>query len=348
MSKVVVTGCAGFLGSHLCEALFLAGHSVVGVDSMLGGERDNVHPSVDFHPVDCANLAAMKKLTTGCEVVYHLAAAPHEGLSVFSPCVVTRNTYLTSVTVAAAAAHCRVRRVVFASSMSRYGGLVPPYEGGNFPPFVEASSTMPVDPYGIAKVASEQVLLMMGRAHGFEVVIAVPHNIYGPRQRYCDPYRNVVGIFVNQMLQGKPPYVYGDGRQVRCFSYIDDCVPPLLKMGFEEGLAGEVINIGPDSGAVTVNELATVILGELRSEYGIDVPPFEYLPERPCEVKVAYCSSARARRLLGYEAKTSLADGIKKTVAWIRERGTRPFDYHLPVEVEGSESLPRTWGERLY
>ncbi len=336
--KACVTGVAGFLGSHVAEELVLRGHAVVGVDSMLGGSLDNVPPGVDFHPIDCCSLSGMKKAFAGCEVVWHLAAAPHEGLSVFSPCVVTRNTYLSTVSVATAAAHCGVRRVVFTSSLSRYGA------NHTMAPFSEDDGCAPVDPYGIAKAASEDLLLMMGDAHGFEVVIAVPHNVYGPRQRYFDPYRNVVGIFINRMLQGLPPIIYGDGAQVRCFSYVDDCVPPVVEMGFKDGLGGKVINVGPDAGAVTVSALAVM----LRDIIGYDGEPPIHLDDRPCEVKVAWASADRARRLLGYRALMPLEDGLWRTVGWVKARGTRPFDYHLPVELPGSPRLPRTWKERLY
>src|SRR5262249_54800032 len=157
---------------------------------------------------DCCDLKEVRKAVDGCQVAYHLAAAPHEGLSVFSPTVVTRNTYLSSVAVFTAACDARVKRVGFTSSMARY-------RRQHFPVH-ETQPPAPVDPYGIAKVASEKTMQVLCETHGVEYVNIVPHNIYGPRQKYDDPYRNVVAIMMNRLLQRKQPIIYGDGKQRRC------------------------------------------------------------------------------------------------------------------------------------
>jgi len=177
--------------------------------------------------------------------------------------------------------------------------------------------------------------------HGMEYVIAVPHNIIGPRQKYDDPYRNVASIMINRMLQGKQPIIYGDGEQQRSFSFVHDCVDPLLEMGTQKGLSREIINIGPDDEVTTINELAR-ILAELLS---FDLHPI-YVPDRPQEVRSALCSADKARRLLGYETKVSLREGLSSMVQWIREHGPKPFEYHLPIEID-SPLVPKTWRDRL-
>ena len=208
--KVFVTGVAGFLGSHLAEKLVNLGHEVIGIDNMLGGYEDNVPKNIEFHKGDCCDFEKVQSIMKGVDVVYHCAATAHEGLSVFSPFEITKNNYLASVSIFSAAVNEKVKRIIFCSSMARYGDQQTP--------FTEDMSPKPVDPYGISKVAAEDVLKNLCDLNNIEWVIAVPHNIIGPRQIYTDPYRNVVSIFLNRMLQGKPPIVYGDGEKKRCFS----------------------------------------------------------------------------------------------------------------------------------
>jgi UDP-glucose 4-epimerase len=147
---------------------------------------------------------------------------------------------------------------------------------------------------------------------------------------------------INRALQGKPIFVYGDGQQERCFSYVDDCISCLKKMAFQDNVVGEVINIGPDELPITINDLAQLV------QYLCSVSlPIQHMPGRPQEVKIALCSSNKARRLLGYETKTTLSDGLAEMIHYIRARGTRSFDYHLPLEIV-NEKTPRTWKERLF
>lgn len=334
MSKVFVSGVAGFLGSHLADALLAQGHEVVGIDNLIGGDLDNVPAGVDFHQADCNNLPLVRVLMRGVDVVYHLAATAHEGLSVFSPHENTEHGIYASTAIFSAAAASRVRRVVFTSSMARYGT--------NEVPFREDYEPRPQDPYGIDKVASESKLWLLSRVHGFEAVVAVPHNIIGPRQRYVDPHRNVASIMINLMLQGRQPIVYGDGSQKRCFSFVSDVVDPLLKMGFGAEAVGHTVNIGPDDEFVTVLDLAHRIAAQL--DFPLD-PVF--VPARPQEVHHATCSADKARRLLGYEARVKLDEGLAEMIAWIRARGPRPFDYRMQLEIDNAKT-PRTWKERLF
>lgn len=300
---------------------------------MIGGDLENLPEGIQFEEADCCDVAAMKRLTVGVDLVYHCAAIATEGLSVFSPALIARHVYENTAGLLAGAASNRVKRFVFCSSMARYGV-------GN-PPFREDQKPAPEDPYGIAKYAAELLVANVCETHGMEYVIAVPHNIIGPKQKYDDAFRNVASIMINRMLQGKQPIIYGDGEQTRCFSFVQDCVDPLVRMGTQSGLSGEIINIGPDQETVTINQLAA-ILAELLDFQLAAI----YVPTRPREVKDATCSADKARRVLGYETKVSLRDGLLSMIDWIRQHGTKPFSYHLPIEID-SPLVPETWKSRL-
>jgi UDP-glucose 4-epimerase len=335
MSKIFVSGVAGFLGSHVADAMLALGHEVVGIDNLVGGEVENVSASVEWAQLDCQALIHNRSLMRGVDVVYHCAALAYEGLSVFSPSTVVNSIVGASTAVFSAAIEAGVKRIVHCSSMARYGI--------GDPPFKEWQRPEPQDPYGIAKVAAEEILRNLCRVHGVEHVIAVPHNIIGPRQKYDDPFRNVASIMMNRMLQGKQPIIYGNGEQKRCFSFVGDCLQCLVKMGFQPGLDGEVINIGPDEGPITINSLAQRIADHTRF-FSLDPV---YMPGRPQEVRIALCSSDKARRLLGYRTETSLHDGLKAMVEAMVARGPRPFKYHLPIEIN-SPLTPRTWTDRIF
>lgn len=351
MARVWITGIAGFLGSHLADELLSLGHQVYGNDSFICGDLENVpvrdigsaivcncENAPDDFSLDCCDFDVM---CAGLEdkkpdILIHCAATAHEGLSNFSPSFITKNIYEASVSTFSAAIAAGVKRIVFMSSMARYGN------GDGYsvePPFVEDFPPYPIDPYGIAKVAAEQTLIALCKLHGVEYVIAVPHNIIGPRQRYNDPFRNVASIMINRALQGKPIFVYGDGQQKRCFSPIGDCLDSLVKM-VDAPINGEIINIGPDHGEITVLELAEMI----RDLTG-GLSEIHHLSARPNEVKNAWCSSDKARKLLGYEPKQPLRECLAEMVLYIKERGTKEFDYSFPIEIEAG--CPKVWKDRL-
>ena len=327
--KILVTGVAGFLGSHLSQQLSELGHKVVGIDNMIGGYEDNIPKNVEFHNIDCCDFEKIKGVMKGVQIVYHCAATAHEGLSVFSPFEITKNNYLASVSIFSAAVNEKVKRIIFCSSMARYGSQKYP--------FTEEMTPKPVDPYAISKVAAEQVLINLCELNKIEWVIAVPHNIIGPKQKYDDPFRNVVSIMINRMLQGKAPIIYGDGKQTRCFSYIDDCLSCMIPMLDKKNLNKQIINIGPDEEFVTINKVAELCANIT----GVNLPPI-YKKDRPQEVKHATCSANKARELLNYKTKVSLKEGIQKTFEYIKKRGVKPFEYHINLEID-NELTPDTW-----
>jgi UDP-glucose 4-epimerase len=331
--KIFITGVAGFLGSHLADRMIELGHTVTGNDNLLGGYTDNINPKLEFYGIDCCSLTAMTDAMEGCDVVVHCAATAHEGLSVFSPNFITKNIYQASISTITSAIRAKVKRFVFCSSMARYGNAQAPFK--------ESFTTQPCDPYGIAKVAVENTLIALCQTHSMEWNIAIPHNIVGPRQRYDDPFRNVMSIMINRNLQGKPAYIYGDGTQERCFSYIDDCIYCLEKLTLDKNLVEQIINIGPDEGTVTINQLTKMIA----EECGFTGDPI-YLPDRPREVKIATCSADLARNVLDYKTTVDLKTSIKATADWIRSRGTRPFDYTFPLEII-NDLTPKTWKDQL-
>lgn len=344
--KIWVTGIAGFLGSHLADQLIADGHEVWGNDSLICGDKNNVPEGARYLqnakglcPIDCADYKFMFNDLNRVkpDVLVHCAATAHEGLSSFSPSFITKNIYEASVATFSAAIAAGVKRIVFMSSMSRYGSGDPAWDSTFVPPFQEHFNTKPVDPYGIAKVAAEDTLQMLCDLHGVKWSILVPHNIIGTRQRSVDPFRNVAAIMINRCKQGKAPIIYGDGEQKRCFSPVKDCIPSIVKAVY--GAAdGEIVNIGPDKGEISINTLSRKIMNMTGFE-GDAI----YMPGRPAEVKDAYCSSAKARRLLGYKEQQSIDDCLMEMVDYIQPA---PFVYDFPLEIV-SDLTPKTWKDKL-
>jgi len=333
LGLVVVTGVAGFLGSHVADAYLAKGWQVRGIDNLLGGSLENVPEGVDFHNLDLDDLEAISPVFVGADLVIHAACTAYEGLSVFSPSLVVRNTVQISVNAMTASIRANVPKFVYMSSMARYGDNL-----GQV--FDETLDPKPQDPYGIAKLSAERLLSNLAEVHDVELIILVPHNIVGARQKFDDPFRNVASIMANRMLQGKQPIIYGDGTQQRCFSFIQDVIDPILTACESELAVSEVINIGPDESPITILELAE----RLAEIIEFELKPI-FMPGRPQEVAVALCSSDKARQLLGYETTVSLDQGLRDLVDWIRPR-VKSFEYHLRIEID-SDLTPKTWTQRL-
>lgn len=333
--KVLITGVAGFLGSHIAEDLIKRGHSVVGIDNLVTGETDNIPEGVDFLQMDLSDTYGIREKFKEVDTVVHTACTAYEGLSVFSPAFVSQNTYQITASTLSASAWAGVKKFIHMSSMARYGTQ-------DTLPYTEDMTPKPQDPYGIAKLASEELIKNVCDSHNIDWKIIVPHNIIGPRQKYDDPYRNVASIMMNRMLQGNQPIIYGDGEQMRCFSYVGDVVDPIRLLIESDAGSREIINVGPDNEFITINQLAK----EIASILNFPLSPI-YLPDRPKEVKLANCSADKARNLLGYDAKTSLQDGLYSMALFIKRKGPKPFKYHLPVEIV-DDTTPRSWVEKLF
>lgn len=327
--KIFITGVAGFLGSHLAKRMLELGHEVSGNDTLILGEEDNLPKKIAFYKVDCCEFDKITKLLKNIDVVYHCAATAHEGLSVFSPNFITKNIYQASVSMITASIQNNVKRFVYCSSMARYGNQQAP--------FSEDMPTKPVDPYGIAKVAGEDTLKLLCKVHGMEYNIAIPHNIVGPYQKYDDPFRNVMSIFINRNLQNLPPIIYGNGEQQRCFSDIQDVIFCLEKLALDEKIKNEIFNIGPDENPITINNLASIVANYT----GCNQKPI-YVDDRPQEVKIATCTADKARSFLNYKTKVTIEKSVENSVKFIKERGIRKFNYNLPLEII-NEKTPITW-----
>jgi UDP-glucose 4-epimerase len=332
---IFITGIAGFLGSNLAEFYLKKNFKVSGCDNLVGGSLDNINQKkISFFKADCENFELMKKIIKNVDVVCHAAAYAHEGLSSFSPVLITNNNVTGSVSVFTAAIINKVKRIVYCSSMARYGNIKIPFR--------EDDQLNPVDPYGASKVAAENILKILARTHNIEYNIAVPHNIIGPKQKYDDPYRNVVSIMINLMLQKRSPIIYGDGKQKRTFSDIEDCIYCLDKLIADPNIVSQVVNIGPDEEFITINELYYLLCNKLK----FNLEP-RYLEDRPNEVKEATCSADKARMILDYKTNISLDKSLDKIIDYIKEKGPKNFQYNYPLEIN-NDMTPLSWKEKLF
>lgn len=334
--KILVTGSAGFMGSHLVDFLIERDHQVLGIDNLAFGTDENVSAKAkkNFFKIDLRDQKKVKDFVKKYrpEIIYHLAASAHEGLSQFAPIDHTENNYNGYLNLLVSAINNGLKRLVLFSSMAIYGDQKPP--------FTEDMQRIPADIYGVAKAAMEQATEILADVFKFEYVILRPHNVYGPRQNLADPYRNVVAIFINCLLRNKPFYIYGDGQQKRAFSYIDDITEPIAKAGFLKAADHQIINIGPEK-EHTVNYLAKLVLAAFQS----NLQPI-YVAARPREVKEAYCSAQKARELLGFRQKVTLREGVRLMVEWAKSKGPQKPRYFESLEIPGP-TLPLTWQKRL-
>lgn len=324
--RIIVTGAAGFMGSHLLELLIKEGHEVLGIDDYSTGTYK--HPNIINASLLDKDFIQNTVKEFKPEILYHLASWAHEGLSQFAPIKITENNYNAYLNILVPCINSGIKRVVCCSSMSVYGDQEPPFD--------ESMETKPEDIYAISKDSMEKATEILADVHGFEYVIIRPHNVYGERQALHDPYRNVIAIFMNRVMKGLPPIIYGDGKQTRAFSYIADVNPYMAKAGFSKEVVGETINIGPTK-EYSINYLAEVVLRAFKS----DLKPIHY-PDRPREVKHAYTTNEKAQRLLGYKTTTPFEVGINKMAKWALSEGTKEFVYLDKLELTGKK-VPKTW-----
>ncbi len=329
MPTTLVTGGAGFIGSHVAGELLARGHQVVVLDDLSGGFADNVPADARLVTGNINDVALIERLFDEYQFdhVYHLAAYAAEGLSHFIKRFNYQNNLLGSVNLINAAINHGTRCFVFTSSIAVYGAS-PQL------PMTEETPPHPEDPYGIAKLAVEQELEASRRMFGLNYVIFRPHNVYGERQNIGDRYRNVVGIFMNQILQGRPMTVFGDGAQTRAFSYIGDVAPVIAAAAETPAAYNQVFNIGADQ-AYSVHALAEAVAGAM----GV-APEITHLAARN-EVQDAYSSHVKLNAVFGVQPRYSLDEGLQRMAQWVRIHGARAgrrFD-----EIEIMRNLPPAW-----
>lgn len=328
MSTSLVTGGAGFIGSHVAERLFRRGHKVVVLDDLSGGFAENVPAGCHFVQGSILDHGLIERLfeVHRFDYVYHLAAYAAEGLSHFIKRFNYNNNLIGSVNLINASVNYDVKRFVFTSSIAVYGA--------GQTPLTEAMTPAPEDSYGIAKFAVEQELVASQKMFGLDYSIFRPHNVYGERQNIGDKYRNVVGIFMNQLLQGEPMTIFGDGQQERAFTHIDDVAPIVADCVDVAAARNEVFNVGADV-PFTVNRLAEVVAEAMGCECRV-----RYLAPRN-EVKVAFSDHSRADCAFGERPKTTLEDGIRAMAEWVATHGSRQSRVFDAIEVE--RNLPPSW-----
>ena len=329
MSKILVTGGAGFIGSHLTAELVRNKHEVVVVDDLSGGFTDNIAPQAKFIQGSITHEEFITTLFKNeqFEYVYHLAAYAAEGLSHFIKRFNYNNNLIGSINLINAAINTGVKCFVFTSSIAVYGAS-PEL------PMTEETLPHPEDPYGIARLAVEQELQVCKHMFNLDHVIFRPHNVYGERQNIGDKYRNVVGIFMNQILQGKPMTVFGDGTQTRAFSYVGDIIPAMSRCIQMPEAYNQVFNLGADQ-PYSVNELAQAVAKAMGAEVVIN-----HLPARR-EVQNAFSSHAKVQRIFGQGKLTSLEEGLGRMTEWVRKHGARHSQKFQNIEVH--KNFPVAW-----
>ncbi len=330
MVKSLVTGGAGFIGSHVVKHLLEMGHQVVMLDDLSGGFRENVADDALFVEGSITDKQLVEQLFDNHRFtyVYHLAAYAAEGLSHFIRRFNYENNLMGSVNLINAAVNYSVKCFVFTSSIAVYGT--------NILPMIETATPQPEDPYGIAKYAVELDLKAAKELFGLNYLIFRPHNVFGEYQNIGDKYRNVIGIFMNQLLQGQPLTIYGDGQQTRAFSYIDDVAPYIAQSVLNQQAYNQVFNIGGGKN-YTINELAKAVMIAIQQQGEI-----VYLPARN-EVKHAYADHQKIHRFFNISPKntTDLAMGLSKMAKWVQQHGARQTKAFEDIEIH--QQLPANW-----
>jgi UDP-glucose 4-epimerase len=328
MKRVLITGVAGFIGSHVADECLRMGFEVVGLDDLSGGYLENVPDGVDFRQGSIVDVEFLSDLWAEgrFDYVYHLAAYAAEGLSHFIRRFNYTNNVIGSANLVNQAVVNEASCFVFTSSIAVYGA--------NQTPMTEAMTPLPEDPYGIAKYAVELDLKAAQQMFGLPYVIFRPHNVYGERQNIADRYRNVIGIFMNQVMRGERMTVFGDGLQTRAFSHVQDVAPVIARSAEVPGAFGGVFNVGADE-PHTVLRLAE----EVAAAFDVE-PLVEHLPARH-EVVHAFATHDRVREVFAPPTPLPLTAGIRRMAEWVRARGPmQPVEFD---EIEVAVNLPPSW-----
>ena len=309
MAHYLVTGGAGFIGSHLVEELVRRGERVRVVDNLVTGHRENlaaVGGSIEFLEGDLADAEVATAAAAGVDYVLHQAAIPSVPRSVAEPVFCHRANVDATLNILVSARDAGVKRLIFAGSSSVYGNI-------SVLPTREDLPLDPLTPYALQKLMGEQYLGLFTRLYGLETVTTRYFNVFGPRQDPSSPYSGVISIFINALLDGRPPTIFGDGGQTRDFTYVANVVDGVLKACHVPGIAGQVVNVAT-GGRVSLNDLFRT----LRSLTGADVVP-AYGPARTGDVRHSQADIGRARTMLGYSPTVSFEDGLARTLDWARQ-----------------------------
>lgn len=327
--KILVTGGAGFIGSHIVDDLINSGKKTIVLDDLSGGFLENINSSSEFIKGSIEDETLVKKIfeENNINYVFHLAAYAAEGLSPFIRRFNYKNNLIGSVNLINESIKKQIKCFVFTSSIAVYGE--------NQLPMTEETVPSPEDPYGISKLAVEQDLKAAKKLFGLDYIIFRSHNVYGERQNLNDKYRNVFGIFINQIKRNKPITIFGDGEQTRAFTYIRDISPIIAKSIENQNAYNQVFNIGA-SKPYTVKYIAEVI------KEAMNVPNHEVIHLAPRkEVVHAYSSHEKVKEFFSYEDKTSLKDGVKKMIDWARNMKVGEGKKFTNIEI--TKNLPETW-----
>jgi UDP-glucose 4-epimerase len=330
MQTMLVTGGAGFMGSHVSEHLLRAGHRTVVLDDLSGGFEENVPAGAIFVNGSILDHELVNHLFEKYQFdcVYHLAAYAAEGLSHFIKRFNYSNNLIGSVNLINASVNHNVKTFVFTSSIAVYGA--------GQSPMTEDMIPVPEDSYGIAKLAVEQELRVSHEMFGLDYVIFRPHNVYGERQNIGDRYRNVVGIFMNQLLGDEPMTVFGDGTQQRAFTHIDDVAPIIAQSVLYAAAKNQVFNVGADV-PHTVNKLAEIV----SSAMGKPCRKVHLDPRN--EVKIAFSDHGKAEQVFGKKEKTSLENGVQAMASWVHKHGVRESSIFENIEI--AKKMPPSWAK---
>jgi UDP-glucose 4-epimerase len=332
--RSLVTGGAGFLGSHIVDTLVELGHDVLVLDDLSGGYADNVNPAATLLRGSITDLSVLGEIFVSHQIdyIYHIAAYASEGLSHFIRRFNYTNNVIGSINlINAAVNHGGVKCFVYTSSMAVYGT--------NQVPFLESETPRPEDSYGIAKLAVEMDLKAAHRMFGLDYIVFRPHNVYGERQNLSDPYRNVIGIFMNQCMKGEPLTIFGDGTQTRAFSYISDVAPLIANSvnvhgDYEGQVYQNTFNVGADI-PYSINRLAEAVQKAMGTKL-----PVTHLDKRE-EVMHAFSDHRKAQKIFNCKPKVTLEDGLARMAAWAKKRGPQKGKPFASIEIE--RNMPPSW-----
>ncbi len=322
----LISGVGGLLGSRLADYLIEGGEEVIGIDDLSGGYVENIHPDVKFYEFNLTDADSLRHVFEKHfpRYIFHFAAYAAEGLSPFIRTFNYTNNLICTANIVNCCINYDVQRLVFTSSMAVYGN--------NKTPFEESMPRKPIDPYGVAKAACEMDIEIAGDQHGLDWCILRPHNVYGQKQNIWDKYRNVLGIWMYQHLNGLPLTIFGDGKQQRAFSYIDDCLEPLRKSAVIKPASKEIINLGGIH-ENSILEAANILLDVIGDG------EIEHLEPRH-EVKNAWSTHQKSVDVLGYEHKTSLHDGLSEMWEWAKNQ---PNKLRSNMTYEITKGLYNVW-----